>query len=68
MKHNGKKVNFSENAIKQIELIYKHLPYVEGRVERNDIVDDDDRESFIRYCDMLEACLEHLKSEVINNE
>ena len=67
MKHNGKRVIFSEDAMKQIELIYKHLPYLEGQVERNGVVDDLDKEIFIRYCDMLESCLEHLKSEVINN-
>lgn len=68
MKYNGKKVNFSDNAMKQIEHIYKYLPYLEGRIERNDIKDDLDREIFVKTCDDLEACLEHLKSEVINNE
>lgn len=68
MRYNGKKVNFSEQASEQVKLIYKHLPYIEARVEQNDIKDDLDREIFIRYCDMLEACLEHLKSEVINND
>ena len=68
MKHNGIKTNFSEEASEQVKLIYKHLPYIEARVENNDINDDTDREIFVRYCEMLEACLEHLKSEVINND
>ena len=68
MKYNGKKVNFSESAMEQVKLVIKHFPYIEARVENNDVVDDNDREIFIRYCDMIESCLEHLKSEVINND
>ena len=68
MKHNGKRVNFSNEASEQIALIKQYLPFIEARVENNDVVDDTDREIFIRHCDLLGDCLEHLKSEVINND
>lgn len=68
MRKNGIKTNFSNEASEQIALIKKHLGYIEARVENNDINDDTDREIFIRFCDLLGACLEHLKSEVINND
>ena len=68
MKHNGKKVNFSDKALGQIEQARKCLDYLEGLIERDAVKDDTDRELFVLSCDNAQACLEHLKSEVINND
>lgn len=68
MKHNGKKVKFSVFALKMTFEARKSLDYIEALIER-DLVDSDiQRECFIQACDNIEACIEHLKSEVINND
>lgn len=68
MKYNGKKVNFSEEAKGQV-IIAKHLlGSIELAVKNNNLDCDLMRERFICLCDRLGNCLEHLKSEVINND
>ena len=68
MKDNGKGVKFSNKALEIVSNCRKSLDYIEALIEKDLVKDYNDREMFVKVCDNIESGLEHLKSEVINND